>query len=108
MHAGSLLRLWHAEEELTLSAHFMVPVPAGGSYAENIRPVFEPLWASGVRAYPTTVRGLAWPEPIIAVIAAAPTAQEAGQIVAGIRAAVNPQHGPAGNHRVPDPVGSTA
>jgi hypothetical protein len=38
-----------------------------------------------VRAYPTSVRGLGWPDPIIAVIAAAPTAAEAHQIVAGIQ-----------------------
>jgi hypothetical protein len=89
-HAGSLLRLWGAERELTISAHFMVPVPAGASYADQVRPVFQPLWESGVRAYPTTVRGMAWPDPIMAVIAAAPTALEAEQIVAGIADAVSP------------------
>jgi hypothetical protein len=85
LHAGGLLRLWGAERELTLSAHFMLPVTEGISYAEQIRPVFQRLWADGVRAYPTSVRALGWPDPIIAVIAAAPTAAEAHQIVAGIK-----------------------
>ncbi|WET82514.1 hypothetical protein P3102_15535 [Amycolatopsis sp. QT-25] len=95
-HAGGLLRLWGAERDLTLSAHFMVPVPEGTTYREHIKPVFERLWASGVRAYPTTVRGVAWPDPIIAVIAAAPTADEAERIVAGIREAVS-SHAAPGN-----------
>jgi hypothetical protein len=68
-----------------MSAHFMLPVTEGISYAEQIRPVFQRLWADGVRAYPTSVRGLGWPDPIIAVIAAAPTAAQAHQIVAGIK-----------------------
>ncbi len=87
---GSLLRMWQAGPALTLSSHFMVPVPAGGSYRENIRPVFQPLWESGVRAYPSTVRGIAWDDPIIAVTAAAATVAEAEQIVAEIRKAVSP------------------
>ncbi len=92
-HAGSLLRLWKAqtpEQELTISAHFMVQVPEGGSYEADIRPVFQRLWAAGVRAYPTAVRAMSWPEPIIAVIAAAPTAAEAEEIMAHIKAAVGP------------------
>jgi hypothetical protein len=88
LHAGGLLRLWRAERTLTLSADFMMRVPPGTTYRENVRPVFQKLWASGVRAYPTTVRGLAWPEPMIAVIAAAPTAAEAHEIVAGIDKAI--------------------
>lgn len=88
LHAGGLLRLWGAERELTLCADFMMPVPAGTTYREHIRPVFQELWASGVRAYPTSVRGVTWPQPMIAVIAAARTAAEAHTIVAGVRAAV--------------------
>jgi ATP-grasp domain len=90
LHAGGLLRFWGAERELTLSAPFMMPVPAGVSYAEDIRPVFERLWARGVRAFPTSVRGIAWDEPMIAVIAAASTAAEAHDIVAGIQNDLNP------------------
>lgn len=90
LHAGGLLRHWHAERELTLSADFMMPVPHGTSYEEHIRPVFQRLWAGGVRAYPTSVRGIHWAEPMIAVIAAAGTKVDARRIVADIRAAVNP------------------
>lgn len=90
LHAGGLLRMWGAERDLTLSAPFMMTVPPGISYTEDIRPVFRRLWARGVRAYPTSVRGIGWDEPMIAVIAAAPTAAAAHEIVAGIQAELNP------------------
>ncbi|MEC3993078.1 hypothetical protein VSR01_05785 [Actinacidiphila sp. DG2A-62] len=109
LHAGGLLRMWGAEKELTLSAHFMMPVADGTTYEDHIRPVFERLWKSGVRAYPTSVRALPWPDPIIAVIAAAPTAEEARQIVAGIQQGIHelagapsPKHPFAGG--APEPV----
>ncbi|HEX5400838.1 MAG TPA: phytanoyl-CoA dioxygenase family protein [Pseudonocardiaceae bacterium] len=87
LHAVGLLKLW--EPGLTISAHFTIPVPPGLSYQDNVRPVFENLWASGIRAYPTTIRGLGWDEPVLAVVAAAPTAAEAEQIVEGIRKSLN-------------------
>jgi ectoine hydroxylase len=87
LHAVGLLKLWGAG--LTISAHFTVGVPKGLSYQDDIRPVFENLWASGVRACPTTIRGLGWGEPVLAVVAAAPSAAEAEQIVEGIRKALN-------------------
>jgi predicted ATP-grasp superfamily ATP-dependent carboligase len=87
LHAVGLLKLWDAE--LTISAHFTVGVPKGLSYQDDVRPVFENLWASGVRACPTTIRGLGWDEPVLAVVAAAPSAAEAEQIVEGIRKALN-------------------
>ena len=89
LHAGGLLRMWGAEKDLTLSAHFMMPVVEGTSYAEHLRPVFQRLWQRGVRAYPTSVRGLAWPDPIIAVIAAAPTAEQAHQLIAEIKQGID-------------------
>ncbi|MQS10737.1 hypothetical protein F7Q99_00175 [Streptomyces kaniharaensis] len=89
LHAGGLLRMWGAEKELTLSAHFMLPVVEGTTYEEHIRPVFQELWADGVKAYPTSVRALPWPEPIVAVIAAAPTAAQAQRIVAGIKEGID-------------------
>jgi len=92
LHAGGLLRYWNAERDLTLSAHFMMEVPAGISYEQHIRPIFRRLWERGVRAYPTSVRGIHWEEPMIAVIAAAPTAADAANIVAGIRDEVNAQN----------------
>lgn len=85
---GSLLRMWGKDSPRTLSSHFMVPVPAGASYREDIRPIFEPLWEMGVAAYPSTVRGIPWDDPIIAVTAAAATAAEAEEIVAGIRSSI--------------------
>lgn len=87
-HCGSLLRLWHAEDSLTLSAHEIVPVPPGSRYEDVIRPVFEPLWAAGIRAYPTSTRGLAWSDPVISVTAAGETALEAERLVSQIAAAV--------------------
>jgi hypothetical protein len=55
------------------------------------------------------VRALPWPDPIIAVIAAAPTAEEARQIVAGIQQGIHelagapsPEHPFAGG--APEPV----
>jgi hypothetical protein len=89
LHAVGLLELWGADAGLTVSAHFTIAVPPGLSYADDVRPVFEELWASGVRAYPSTVRGLAWDEPMLAVLAAAPTAAEAEQIVEDVRAALS-------------------
>jgi hypothetical protein len=93
LHAGGLLRYWRAEKELTLSAHFMMPVADGTTYEKHIRPVFQKLWESGVRAYPTSVRALPWTDPIIAVIAAAPTAAEAQEIVAGIKKGIDEAFG---------------
>ncbi len=89
LHAVGLLDLWGADTGLTISAHFTMQVRQGLSYADDVRPVFEKLWASGVRAYPSTVRGLTWDQPMLAVLAAAPTATEAEQIVEDIRESLN-------------------
>jgi predicted ATP-grasp superfamily ATP-dependent carboligase len=89
LHAGGLLRLWQAERTMTLCADFMMTVPPGITYEQHIRPIFQRLWDSGVRAYPTSMRGIYWDQPMMAVIAAAPTAKEAHEIVDGIRTAVN-------------------
>jgi hypothetical protein len=95
MHAGGLMRWLKADGTLTCSVHFVVRVPAGTSYQRDIRPIFEPLWEAGVRAYPTSLRALSWPDPIMAVIAAAPTAAEAERIIADIEAALGAQLVPA-------------
>jgi hypothetical protein len=81
LHAVGLLDLWGADAGLTISAQFTLPLPTGLSYAEDVRPVFVKLWEAGVRVFPTTVRGLGWDEPMLAVIAAASTATEAEQII---------------------------
>ncbi|MFC4069011.1 hypothetical protein [Actinoplanes subglobosus] len=95
MHACMLLKNWDAERDLTLSAHFVVEVPSWVTYADHVRPIFQRLWADGVRAYPTSVRGLSWPDSLFAVIAAAPTAAEANKIVSGIRDAIDALQPPA-------------
>ncbi|WP_025616726.1 hypothetical protein [Salinispora cortesiana] len=93
LHAGGLLRLWDAEKDLTLSAHFMLPIAEGTTYEDHIRPVFQRLWEAGVRAYPTSVRAVGWDDPIVAVIAAAPTAAEAQKVVAEIRDGIHARSG---------------
>lgn len=97
LHAVGLLELWGADAGLTISAHFTVAVPSGLSYADDLRPLFGELWARGVRAYPSAIRGLAWDEPMIAVLAAATTASEAEQIVEDIRTALNSRVAVAGS-----------
>lgn len=101
IHAGALLRHWGRETQLTVSAHFMVAVPVGASYVKDIRPVFEELWAEGVRAYPTTIRGIHWPEPIMAVLVAARSAAAARDVVDRIVDRVGPSSAPL---RAFDPV----
>ncbi|MEE6310465.1 hypothetical protein V1634_26865 [Plantactinospora veratri] len=85
LHANGLLRHWGAEKDLTVSTHFVMPVPEGTTYEDHIRPVFQRLWDGGVRAYPTSLRALGWPRPIMAVVAAASTAAEARDLVSQIR-----------------------
>jgi hypothetical protein len=91
-HAVGLLDLWGADAGLTISAHFTIELPQGLSYRDDVRPVFESLWATGVVAYPTTIRGLGWDEPVLAVITAAPTVAEAEQIVEGIARSLNSRY----------------
>jgi hypothetical protein len=100
MHSIGLLQ--HFGEDLTFSSHETVPLPGGGSsYREHVRPVFERLWAAGVRAYPSTVRGLSFASPVTGVVAAASTAGEAEGIVAGIVAELYPDASPLQRlHRV--------
>lgn len=88
MLGGQLLRMWGAQDRWTLSAHFMMPVPPGTSYERDIRPIFQELWKEGAQVYPTTVRGIAWPEPIMAVLAAGETAAEAEKLVERVYARV--------------------
>ena len=86
MHAGAFLRRIAPDHSLTSIVDFMVMLPPGATYEKHIRPVFEHLWRAGVRAYPTSLRGLDWPEPMMAVLAVAPTVAEAERIVADIEA----------------------
>lgn len=84
--AGSLLKSWGGSELLTLSAHFMVTVPPNLEYGRDIRPVFLRAWQAGKRVYPTTIRGLGWPEPMMAIMAAGATAAAAEDLVAEVAA----------------------
>lgn len=81
---GSLLKSWSDHPETTLSAHFLIPVPAGLDYVRDLRPLFQRRWDAGERVYPTTVRGLAWDNPILAVMGAGATASEAEAVVASV------------------------
>jgi Pre ATP-grasp domain/ATP-grasp domain len=89
MHAISLLARW-GRDDLTAHSHDSVPIglPAPVSY-RDLRPAFQRLWESGVRAYPTTVRGLAGAHPVIGLLTAARSAAGAEEVAAGIRAAAS-------------------
>lgn len=97
MHSIALLRRWTGQPDGDAAGtHSDDSVPVrtrtghGGRacYRNDIRPLFQRLWTDGVRALPTTVRGLDQPRQEIAVLAAADTAGAARQVVAGIRAEV--------------------
>jgi hypothetical protein len=92
MAAISLLRLWGAESDLTVFSHdtFGVGLPPPVSYRQHVRPVFERLWADGVRAYPANVRGLGLSRPTMGLVTAAATAAEAEHIAAAIGRSLNP------------------
>lgn len=79
--AGALLRDWSAADGLTIAHHFMIPLESGVTYADDIAPALERVRADGTLAFVTSVRGLEWPEPIMAVLAAAPDLEAAEAIV---------------------------
>lgn len=91
MHSIGLLDHFQSEPDLTLSSHDLGVVrgPAPVSYAERIRPVFQRAWAAGLRVYPTAIRGLAFPEPIMALVAAAPSAVEAESVAREVLAQID-------------------
>ncbi|MEJ3748506.1 hypothetical protein WEI85_35140 [Actinomycetes bacterium KLBMP 9797] len=95
MHSIGLLRMWRADSALTLSSHDLTAVsgPAPVSYRERVRPVFQRAWSAGIRAYPTAIRGLAFPQPLMAVVAAGRTASEAEKIVADLTEEINASAG---------------
>lgn len=83
-HAGPARLGAHARDVMEVGA-----APGALSYRADVRPVFRRLWDAGVRAYPTTVRGLAQARPTIGVLAIAETAAHAKTIVDEIRAALS-------------------
>ncbi|MDW5329510.1 hypothetical protein [Plantactinospora sp. KLBMP9567] len=104
-----------------LGMHLSLALPIGVgpgrslSYRADIRPLFRRLWDAGVRAYPTTVRGLSQARPNIGVLAAAETAADAERIVTEIRTTLSGKSrdvgcgaGPAevGGDRAPRSAGS--
>jgi hypothetical protein len=67
--AIALLQRWNAVTDLVVHSSDTVHVDIGNpSYRDDIRPVFQALWAEGVRVYPSTVRGLASSRPTIGVL----------------------------------------
>ncbi|TDB75481.1 hypothetical protein [Micromonospora sp. KC723] len=97
MPAIGLLTAWRAERELTLSSHDLSSVRATGpvSYRDRVRPAFRRAWAAGVRVYPTAVRGLSFPQPMMALVAAGSSAAEAEAVVCDIMTEINAAVDPA-------------
>ncbi|GAA4690118.1 hypothetical protein [Phytohabitans rumicis] len=95
MHSIGLLTSWRAEQELTMSSHDMAGVTGASpvSYRDRVRPAFRRAWAAGARVYPTAVRGLSFPHPLMALVAAGASAAEAERIVREILAEINASAG---------------
>ncbi|WP_431928589.1 hypothetical protein [Micromonospora wenchangensis] len=91
MHSIGLLTAWRAERDLTLSSHDLSSVRGPGpvSYRDRVRPAFLRAWAAGLRVYPTAVRGLAFPEPMMALVAAGSSAAEAEAVVRDVLAQID-------------------
>jgi hypothetical protein len=93
MHSIALMRYLASGAEPVLTAHSDDFIPVAGprgavSYADHVRPVFERLWEDGVRAYPTSVRGLRQLRPEISAVAVAATVAEARSAITAIRTAL--------------------
>lgn len=90
MHGIALAERW-ADDSPAVYSHDALPLRLTGiaSYTEHIRPVFEELWAKGVRAYPTTVRALARHRPSLGIIVCADSAAEAERVGGEAHRAVN-------------------
>ncbi|MFI5776782.1 hypothetical protein [Nocardia sp. NPDC051570] len=89
MHPIALLAQWGDSRAGSVAhSHDSIPVRAAGGYRDRIRPLFERLWAQGIRAVPTAVRGLSRPAPILAATAVADTPAAARAIIADLEARV--------------------
>jgi hypothetical protein len=96
-HAIALLDLFGSPEELVTHSDDALPVSlrAPVSYAAEVRPVFQRLWAEGVRAFPTTVRGLARSRPSIGLATVGASVGEAQRVAGEVRAALSGQEAPS-------------
>ncbi|MFC5833549.1 hypothetical protein [Nonomuraea insulae] len=74
----------HSDDKLTLQ------LPGATSYGD-LRSFFHGLWAGGVRAYPTTVRGLAGSRPHMGIVTLGSGGDEARAIAAEIQVKA-PEH----------------
>ncbi|MDX2525291.1 ATP-grasp domain-containing protein [Streptomyces europaeiscabiei] len=92
-HSIALLGLLGSPDELVAHSYDTLPValPAPVSYADGIRPVFQRLWAEGIRAYPTTVRGLTRSRPSIGLVTIGASVQQANEVAAEVQAALSEQ-----------------
>jgi len=81
----------------TAASHDAIPVPTRRpvSYRHHLRPAFQRLWEAGLPAYPTSVRGLRFRQPVFAAMAVAGTAAEADRVVGGMAEEVSRALGPA-------------
>ncbi|MEU5776775.1 hypothetical protein ABZ819_26195 [Streptomyces venezuelae] len=90
MHAVALAERW-ADELPIAYVNDAFPLRSTGpvSYAAHIRPVFDELWARGVRAYPSTVRALAGHRPSLGIVVCARSAADGERIALEAHRAVN-------------------
>ncbi|MEU6994152.1 hypothetical protein ABZ953_26300 [Streptomyces sp. NPDC046465] len=90
MHAVALAHRW-ADDSPVAYTHDALPLrlPGVASYTAHVRPVFEELWARGVRAYPSTVRALGRHRPSLGIVACAGSGAEAERIADEAHRAVN-------------------
>ncbi|MFE0427476.1 hypothetical protein [Streptomyces sp. NPDC058953] len=97
MHAIALTERWAGETPVAYS-HDAMPLRLTGvaSYQDHVRPVFETLWAAGVRAYPSTVRALGRHRPSLGVVVCAASTAEAERIAGEAHRAVNAAMAAAG------------
>ncbi|WP_306336723.1 hypothetical protein [Streptomyces sp. KL118A] len=90
MHAVALAERW-ADELPIAYTHDALPLRLTGkaSYTAHIRPVFDELWARGVRAYPSTVRALTGHRPSLGIVVCAKSAEDGERIAEEAHKAVN-------------------
>lgn len=82
MPAIAMLRRPGTTEQVIFS-HDAVSLGTRGplSYLDDLRPVFERLWATGVRVYPTSVRGLVNRQPVLSLMAPGDDPEQAQRVV---------------------------
>jgi hypothetical protein len=82
MHGVGLLT-GHRWDDSAVSASRDAAAPdvAGPLHYRDVRPAFESAWRSGGMVYPSTVRGLSRPAPLLGVVAIAADADAASRTV---------------------------